>query len=170
MFAVLFSEGMGETAARLDSENVTVVRYGERVFTNIRRFIVVREGRGFCYAWWVKLSPDLVSCSADDESSPVSTYGGRGTLKPGLDPTTHAIVYTTDSAPMELRGENGMEKEPIAIIPNNGTTLTHSSRLNFALHHPIQHNVKVKDLGRVCPEDLPNLTAYWRMENRLNDE
>ena len=53
MFAVLFSEGMGETAAQLDSDNVTVVRYGERVFTNIRRFIVVREGKGFCYAWSV---------------------------------------------------------------------------------------------------------------------
>lgn len=53
MFAVLFSEPMGETAANLDSENVTVVRYGERVFTNIRRFVVIRRGRGFCYAWFV---------------------------------------------------------------------------------------------------------------------
>lgn len=63
-----------------------------------------------------------------------------------------------------------MVKEPIAIVPENGARLSAASRINFALFHPIQHNVKVKNLGHVHEEDLPKLIAYWRMDNSVDDE
>ncbi|KAF2138947.1 uncharacterized protein K452DRAFT_320603 [Aplosporella prunicola CBS 121167] len=153
MFAILFSEPMGETAPpNLARDNVTVVIYGGHVYTDIRRFVVVKEKRGFCYA------------------CPVSTYKRRGTTKPGVDANAHAIVYCTNSRPYYLLGENRMTKEPIAIEPaNSSVTLEPESRINFGLHHPIQHNVKVKDLGRVCAQDMGRLIAYWHLENDFEE-
>lgn len=33
------------------SDNITIVKYGERAFSQIRRFIVAEVRRGFVYAW-----------------------------------------------------------------------------------------------------------------------
>jgi hypothetical protein len=43
--------------------------------------------------------------------------------------------------------------------------LSTASRIYFGIHHPIQYNVKVKDLGYVHPDWMPNLLGYWHMEN-----
>lgn len=43
--------------------------------------------------------------------------------------------------------------------------LSPSSRIFFGIHHPIQHNVKVKDLGYVHPDWMPAFLGYWSMEN-----
>lgn len=32
------------------------------------------------------------------------------------------------------------------------------------MHYPIQHNVKVKDLGMVAPEAIPTLVYYAKQE------
>jgi hypothetical protein len=40
-----------------------------------------------------------------------------------------------------------------------------SARIYFGIHHPIQYNVKVKDLGNVLPSDLPRFLGYWVKEN-----
>lgn len=34
-----------------EDDDVSTVMYGEQVFSQIRRFVVVKEARGFCYAW-----------------------------------------------------------------------------------------------------------------------
>ncbi|RYO70831.1 hypothetical protein AA0113_g2789 [Alternaria arborescens] len=44
-------------------------------------------------------------------------------------------------------------------------SLSAASRIYFAIHHPIQYNVKVKSIGYVHPDHLPMLLAYWNMEN-----
>ncbi|KAL0258289.1 hypothetical protein SLS55_007463 [Diplodia seriata] len=130
------------------ADNISTVLFGQRVFSNIRRFIVVKEGRGFAYA------------------CPVSTYGGRATTKRGLDPQQHAIVYITGSVPQYVAGEQRLQKAPIPIIPAEGSvTLNGASRVNFAIHHPIQHNVKVKDLGIVHPDYIPTLISYAKNES-----
>ncbi|KAH7062214.1 hypothetical protein B0J12DRAFT_230109 [Macrophomina phaseolina] len=148
MFSVLFTEALGSTAVNRDVDNVSTIMYGEQVFSQIRRFVVVKEGRGFCYA------------------CPVSTYGGRGVGKRGLDPQTHAIIYTIGTQPSYVGGEVALEKSPIPIIPAENTApLTTASRINFAIHHPIQHNVKVKDLGIVHPNVVPTLIQYARSES-----
>lgn len=33
------------------SDNITVVKYGEKAFSQIRRFVIVDSRRGFVYAW-----------------------------------------------------------------------------------------------------------------------
>lgn len=148
MFSVLFTEPLGATAPNTPVDNVSTVKFGEQVYSNIRRFIVVKEQRGFCYA------------------CPVSTYGGRGTGKGGLNPRTHAIVHTTTSSPQYVHGERELEKTPIAIIAaDERISLTAASRINFAIHHPIQHNVKVKNLGVVHPDCILNLISCARMES-----
>ncbi|KAK8239309.1 hypothetical protein IWZ00DRAFT_547950 [Phyllosticta capitalensis] len=148
MFSVLFTEPLGENARNV-GDNVTRVIYDQRVFSQIRRFIVVQPKQGFCYA------------------VPVSTYGNRGVNKPGVEPEAHAVVHMTNSIPVWLHGERerGMTKEPIAVVPaNDAVFLTPASRINFSLAHPIKYNVKVKDLGRVCDEDMENFCLYWQTE------
>jgi len=40
-----------------------------------------------------------------------------------------------------------------------------ASRIYFGVYHPIQYNVKVKDLGVVLQDCLPTFIGYWNMEN-----
>jgi len=52
VFAMLYSEAAGGTSrAQPNDEAYTVVRYNERVHTNIRRFVVLQDNHGFVYAW-----------------------------------------------------------------------------------------------------------------------
>jgi hypothetical protein len=40
-----------------------------------------------------------------------------------------------------------------------------ASRLYFGIHHPIQYNVKVKDIGFVTKEHIGRLCGYWAMSH-----
>ena len=52
VFAMLYSETAGQTShVQPWDEAYTVVRFNERVHTNIRRFVVLQDNRGFVYAW-----------------------------------------------------------------------------------------------------------------------
>jgi hypothetical protein len=42
--------------------------------------------------------------------------------------------------------------------------LSKASRIYFGIHHPVQYNVKVKDIGRVHPDHLVYLNANWTEE------
>ena len=51
---MLYRETAGETiSAGPNDDAYTVVRFNERVHTNIRRFVVVEDKHGFVYAWQV---------------------------------------------------------------------------------------------------------------------
>lgn len=148
MFAILFSEPLGNDTQQLDNANVSTVMYGQHVYSQIRRFVVVQERRGFCYA------------------CPIFTYGGRATTKSGVEPLEHAIIHIQGTRPRLVPGEATLEKKSIAVVPaGSSVRLAPASRINFGIQHPIQHNVKVKDLGTVCDEDMPYLIGYFRMEN-----
>ncbi|KAI2475428.1 hypothetical protein Ptr902_13114 [Pyrenophora tritici-repentis] len=137
VFAMLYSEAAGQTARPDPGDGAfTVVRFGESVHTNIRRFVVVEIKRGFVYA-----------CG-------IATYSHRGTLKPGCNPVEHAIIYFrgTDPSYSYLPGEveGGMTKAPIEVEPADpAMTLKTDSRIRFGKIYPIEMNVKVKDIGRV---------------------
>jgi len=80
-------------------------------------------------------------------------------------PAEHAIVYILGMTPRPVRGEDGLEKEPIEVIPaHSGVHLSPASRINFAIQYPIQHNVKAKSLGMVADASLVKLVGYCRME------
>ena len=107
----------------------------------------------------------LKSISILTSLSPIFTYGNRATTKSGVEPSEHAIVHIQGTRPWLVPGETTLEKKSIAVVPaGSGVRLAPASRINFGIQHPIQHNVKVKDLGTVCVEDMPYLIAYFRME------
>lgn len=95
---------------------------------------------------------------------PISTYGGRGTLKPGLRPETHAIIYMDGTEPTPLKNENGMTKEPLKVERTGGSSggLDHASRVNFDKVYTVEHDVKVMNVGKVCRQSMPKLEMYWR--------
>ncbi|OAG17351.1 hypothetical protein CC77DRAFT_287849 [Alternaria alternata] len=157
VFEMLYRETAGETiSAGPNDDAYTVVRFNERVHTNIRRFVVVEDMHGFVYA-----------CG-------IGTYSGRGTLKSGINPAVHAIVYLsgTDPESCYLPGEReaGMTTEPIEVIPvDSSVRIRPESRIRLRKTYPIEKNVKVKDIGRVHPNHLGMLLEYWSNQSYESD-
>jgi hypothetical protein len=97
----------------------------------------------------------------------VLTYRNRATTKPGVRAYEHAIVHTWGYAATPHPEEIGMDKEPIPVEAAEGVpALNPNSRINFGIHHPIQYNVKVKDLGMVPDYYVPRLLGYWQDEQQ----
>jgi hypothetical protein len=98
--------------------------------------------------------------------SPIFTYDGQGTTKKGVVADEHAIAYSWGLQPQLVQNELPLKKSPIPIVMEEGTrSLVPASRIYFAIHHPIQYNVKVKSLGCVHPEYLATFLGYWNQEN-----
>jgi hypothetical protein len=158
------------TSEQPPHESITVVKYGEHAFSQIRRFVIVEVQRGFVYAWYIPFG--LRALFYADCISPITMYSGRGTLKAGCNPLEHAIIHPVDTQPTWLPGEfhlpNRMNKEPIAIDMCTGRTMKASSRIRFSKAWPIEMNVKVKDIGDVVARDIKNLGAYYGENRRLS--
>ncbi|KAI4931249.1 hypothetical protein J4E85_003839 [Alternaria conjuncta] len=98
--------------------------------------------------------------------NPIFTYYGQATTKRGVRPDEHAIAYSLGQQPQLVQGEAPLRKVPIPIeMEENNRALVPASRIYFAIHHPIQYNVKVKNLGHVHPDYLPTFLGYWNQEN-----
>jgi len=141
VFAVLWSEPAGENVDWSDEDDYEIVRYGEKVFTKIRRFVVVREG--------------------DRHSTclPLLTYQGQGTLKRGVKPDDHAAVYAEN--PKNLRSKEKLlageklRKKPFAIfIEDSKEKIDPLTRINFSKIYTVEHNVKALKIGRIPDTDL----------------
>jgi hypothetical protein len=66
-----------------------------------------------------------------------------------------------------VQGETGFTKPHIPVIMADGVPNLHfSSRIYYGIHHPIQHNVKVKDIGHVPATDIHTLIGSWQEENQ----
>ncbi|KAH7091472.1 hypothetical protein FB567DRAFT_518766 [Paraphoma chrysanthemicola] len=147
VIAILFTEPAGNTTQVYNSA-ISYVNYKEKVHTQIRRFIVVALRHGFCFA------------------CPIFTYNNKATKKNGVRPQEHAIAYSQGFSPTLLYGEEELRKDPICIVMTQGERpLSKESRICFGIHHPIQHNVKVKHIGDVQTLQVPTLLGYWKMEN-----
>ena len=96
-------------------------------------------------------------------SRQISTHGGRATTKKGLNQEEHTIVYTGSEVPSKIKGETKLRKDAINIIPvNPAEKLDALSRVNLAKTFPVEHNVKVKEVGKVHPAHLKKLIGYWK--------
>ncbi|KAF3035086.1 hypothetical protein E8E12_001741 [Didymella heteroderae] len=149
---MLYTEPAGEGAIRHNDDAFTTVRFGEAVYSQIRRFVIVSVRQNFVHA-----------CA-------ISTYRGQGTLKKGCDPREHAIVFNTGVDPRTclLTGETekGLYKDAIEVRPaDTGSYLVRESRIRFGHVYSIEFNVKVKDIGRVVSRDLSVLLAHYDEEN-----
>jgi hypothetical protein len=131
------------------SSSFNRVKYQDNyVYTNVRRFIVVRQKREFCYA------------------CPIFTYSGRATTKRGVRPSEHGIAYSRGEKEQLLPGEGGITKPSIAVVMSEGVPKLHiASRIYYGIIHPIQYNVKVKEIGHVPKEQVSWLIGNWREED-----
>lgn len=145
VFLILWVEPAGESGSVVTNmeqsdQAISVGAFNERVFSKVRRFVVIREGENYCSAL------------------PIATYGQRGVSKPGVKKSEHAIIYSCRDAPQPRvheqpqRGEAGMRPIPIRVVPDDPTeALDPMSRLDFGKVHTIQHNIKVRPFGNVHP-------------------
>jgi hypothetical protein len=151
VFAILWHENVGQSNQEPGPNVITSQgRFGERVFSHIRRMIVIRDRYGYC--WCVG----------------INTYGKRGIAGKRMsaaESNAHTVAHDSNEDAQCLEGEEAIVKEPIAIDMNPGHTLETASRLNFAKVFTVEHNVKVMPLGRVAPGSLHYLRAYWANES-----
>jgi hypothetical protein len=116
---------------------------GASVYSEIRRFVVIREGKGYSLC------------------SPVHTYGGQGTLKARLDASEHAAIFAKGTEPNVLEEEE-MVIKPFPVIveadDNDDYNLLHPmSRINLGKIYTIEHYNRVLKIGRIDEEHLARL-------------
>ena len=147
-------------------------RFGEEVYSHIRRMVVVKEDHGFClclYAYSLKFlhSNMTIKTITDHSNRPINTYNGQGVTKHGLsdeNKRAHCVIYMTDSRPSCLSAEKSfLDKKDIAVEKaSNDQKLDAMSRLNLSKIYTVEHNVKVMSVGKVTRDSLPVLLGYWR--------
>lgn len=158
VIVVLWGEPEGPNATRSSlahsgrttvwEPGIELNQVGERMFSKIRQFVIIREGKGYCYAL------------------PISTYAGRGVSDAGVVKSEHCIIYTgklppTPTADERPRGnEEAMQPVAIRLDPDTPDNLLDPmSRINLAAITILQDNNKVKPFGKINPISLNNLIS-----------
>ncbi|KAH8722580.1 hypothetical protein GQ44DRAFT_711686 [Phaeosphaeriaceae sp. PMI808] len=158
VFAVLMNETAGSNATNVTDYNsnksINAIKYNNNyVYTSVRRFVVVRQRHEFCYA------------------CPIFTYSGKATTKQGVRPGEHGIAYSWGKIPQLVSGEGGMHKPPVSVVMSEAAaSLNRASRIYYGISHPIQYNVKVKEIGYVHKSDVPFLIGNWKAEDNGDTE
>ncbi|KAH6865203.1 hypothetical protein BKA58DRAFT_240862 [Alternaria rosae] len=130
VFKMLWTEPAGQAnpGKTRNSTHFSTVQYGETAFSEIRRFLVVRNKGDF--------------------SHPIQTYRGRGAAKLGVRMCDHGVIHTSVDPPNLLPGEE-LTKYSIQVRPTEGEKLESASRVNYGKAYAVEHNVKVLDVGLV---------------------
>lgn len=103
--------------------------------------------------------------------SPILTYGGRGTGKPGVKCNDHAIIYTGSHAPKELSGEKKLFKKPVRVQnTSEKEKLDKASRVNYSKVYTIEHNVKVCFIGEIHKDSKVIFFADFKRTIEKDDE
>ncbi|XMA19675.1 hypothetical protein WAI453_012466 [Rhynchosporium graminicola] len=146
VFSTLWTEPFDDTMQSENDQFNTIVTYqvkfGQKVYSKIRRFVVVRK--------------DERSCTC----LPVTTYGGKGYKKRGLKLDNHGLIYSSSRPP---RSVPGITKEPLRIILSKGAEkLNDPSYLHYTRVYTVETNVKVRDVGQLDAESQKLLKRYYR--------
>ena len=141
VFATLWTDAVGDSE-KLNPTFVTPVIYGEKVFTKIRRFVVVRQG------------DRSVSCL------PVTSYNGDAINKKGIRREEHGFICSRPTPPKPLPG---MLPEALQVCLSKGApSLSDSSLVNYGKTYNVETNVKVKDIGELDSASKRILRRYWK--------
>jgi hypothetical protein len=102
---------------------------------------------------------------------PILTYGGQGTLKYGVHPEDHALIYTEKKGqkgpPNLLEHEYPLTKKPIKVDPVSPShKLDPASRLNYAKLYTVEHNVKVFFVGWVAKKHEQRVVIDYNNSHR----
>jgi hypothetical protein len=148
VFRVLCSEpAAGASIVTSWEPGVVINHRGERAFSKVRRFVVIRTGTSYCTAL------------------PINTYGGEGVARRGVNKSQHVIVFSRGPAPppparneQPGRGERGMRPVPICVDPDSPVEhLDIMSRLNLAGITTVNYDVKVRSVGMVNAQSMDSL-------------
>lgn len=162
VFLTLWVEPTGDSTTTINSVVINdridpalqSSRPEDLVYSRVRRFVVVREGKEFCSAL------------------PIVSYGRAGVSRAGVKKNHHAIIYTSLNAPQPKRGEVSAKDElpmqPLAIrvVPDErGAKLDEMSRIDFGKIHSIHCRVKVAPFGQIHLDSMDDLlrglSAVW---------
>ena len=97
----------------------------------------------------------------------IQTYSRRGTKASSTKPYYHSQVYTGDYVPNLLPGER-LVKRPIKVLLDEHMAdqpLHHTSRLNYARVHSLEHNIRVCPVGKIDESDLKWVLQYYKEAN-----
>lgn len=137
-----------------------MVKLGQEGFAKIYRLIVVQPRTKQHYSKCMSVSRVPNRAGDLTNHSRISTYGGQGVAKKSLNQKEHCIVYTGNVAPTRLPGETNMNKDPIQMEPVTlSEKLDPLSRADLARTYPVEHNVRVKNVGMISKVHLKRLLA-----------
>ncbi len=119
------------------------VMYGEKVYSRIRRFVVVRVANS-----WRR----SVTCL------PITPYDSRN----DTELKNHAFIYSRRDPPVLVRG---MESPPLLARPSRERGSTALMRflllVDYSVPYTIDCNVKVKDIGQLDSDSRDILRRYF---------
>ena len=151
VFSILWVEPPGEATISDYETGTAHGRYGDRVVSKVRRFVVVREGTSYSSA------------------VPIATYGGHGVATRGVVKSHHSIITTAKQAPSPLReemptiGELPMQPIAIRVVPDDKSgRLDMMARLDYRSVYTVQHDVRVKSFGMVDSQFLAALCSQFK--------
>ncbi|KAL2219076.1 hypothetical protein M432DRAFT_326293 [Thermoascus aurantiacus ATCC 26904] len=145
LISVIWPEPMSQDNSDCDRGTKIIAKgdTGNKIYSNVHHFIVVEANARSCICM------------------PITTYGGRGCRKEGINVQDHAIVADRRAGPVELPGEPVLTKPPILVnLFRERYRLRPESRANFGDLTTVHYNLKVKFLGQVCPPSIADLSAY----------
>lgn len=144
VFKMLWTEPAGQAnpGKTRNSTHFSTVWLGDRAFSEIRHFVVVRNKGTF------------------SQCIPIQTYKGIGAAKAGLIMADHGIIHTSFNPPNQLPREM-LTKYSIRVQPSKDETLHPASRINYGKAYAVEHNVKVLDVGMVVEAHRYLLAAYF---------
>ncbi|KAF2107783.1 hypothetical protein BDV96DRAFT_588747 [Lophiotrema nucula] len=145
VFKMLWSEAAGQVrpGGTRGSTHFSVESFGGNAYSEIRRFIVVRNKETF------------------SQCLPIQTYRRQGACKPGLVSQDHAIIYTSSSPNVPFPDEE-TTRRALRVDPIPGQSLEAQSCIRFGKPWIIEHDLKLQEIGLIAQEHLHLLGEYYR--------
>ncbi|KAH8591816.1 hypothetical protein B0O99DRAFT_266319 [Bisporella sp. PMI_857] len=143
VFLTLWTEAFAGNLTTHDAtflSQVSCVIHGEKVYSKIRRFVVVKQMETSCLCL------------------PVTTYDGRGHKKRGIKLEQHGQIYSHDKP----RKPTGIKKDPLKVVLAHGATGLNNSLINYGKVYCVEANVKVRDVGKLDHESEKLLKRYFK--------
>jgi hypothetical protein len=118
--------------------------FTEEAFVELARFAVVRP------------KPTFSVCLR------ISTYSGQGTTKAGVDARDHAAIIPVGGTFMPHPKGERLNKGPIEVkLENPEISIDSMSRINCAKPYTVEHNIRVRNIGRVVGVSVGLLDKYF---------
>ena len=143
-----WSEAAGPSAP--DSRFITRDPFDQRLFTEIKRFVVVRNRPGYLLA------------------VPIHTYRGRAGEKWNGRPQDLCLVFPTDTNRNWDRRLLMQREIPIVVEDPDITIDYPDARINFGKIYTVEDYVKVRPIGFVDKDAIPLLEQCFRESLEMN--